>query len=58
VEGSCGHGNEHSGFIKCGEILEQLSYWRLAKKDSAPWSYFRAMDFSKIFSTESISYKL
>jgi hypothetical protein len=21
------------------EILEKLSYWRLSKNDSAPWSY-------------------
>jgi hypothetical protein len=24
VEGSGEHGNEHSGFIKCWEVLEQL----------------------------------
>jgi hypothetical protein len=33
------YGNESSGSIKCWEILEQLSDWRLLKKDSAPWSY-------------------
>jgi hypothetical protein len=31
VKGSCEHGNEGSGFIKCWEILEQLSNWRLLK---------------------------
>jgi hypothetical protein len=25
VEGSCEHGNELSGSIKCGEFLDQLS---------------------------------
>jgi hypothetical protein len=33
VEGSCEHGNEPSGSIKCWEVLEQN--WRLLKKDSA-----------------------
>jgi predicted deacylase len=37
VEGSCEHGNELSGSIKCWEILEWLSDWQLLKKDSAPW---------------------
>jgi hypothetical protein len=36
VEGSCDHGNEHSGSIKCWEVLEQLHNWRLLKKGSAP----------------------
>jgi hypothetical protein len=35
VEVSCEHGNEPSGSIKCWIILEQLSDWRLLKKDSA-----------------------
>jgi hypothetical protein len=34
--GYCEHGNEHSGSIKCLEILEHLSNWWLLKKDSAP----------------------
>jgi hypothetical protein len=38
VEGFGEHGNETSGSIKCWEILEELSDWRLLKKDSAPWS--------------------
>jgi hypothetical protein len=37
--GSCEHGNEPSGSIKCWEVLEWLSDWRLLKKDSAPWNY-------------------
>jgi hypothetical protein len=37
VEGSCGHGNEPSGSVKCWKILEELSNWWLLKKDSAPW---------------------
>jgi hypothetical protein len=36
VEGSCEHGNEPSGSIKCWEILEWLHNWRLLKKGSAP----------------------
>jgi hypothetical protein len=34
----CEHGNEHTGSIKCWEILEQLSDWWFLKKDSDPWS--------------------
>jgi hypothetical protein len=33
--GSCEHGNEPSGSIKCCEILEQLSDWWLLKKDTS-----------------------
>jgi hypothetical protein len=36
VEGSCEHGNEHSGSIKCCEVLEYLHNWQLLKKGSAP----------------------
>jgi hypothetical protein len=36
VEGSCEHGNELSGSIKCWEILEQVRKWRLLKTGSAP----------------------
>jgi hypothetical protein len=36
VEGSCKHGNEPSGSIKCLEVLEQLHNWRLLKKGSVP----------------------
>jgi hypothetical protein len=35
-EGSCEHGNEPSGSIKCWEVLEKLHNWRLLKKGSAP----------------------
>jgi hypothetical protein len=37
MEGSCEHGNKPSGSVKFWEILEQLSDWRLLKRDSAPW---------------------
>jgi hypothetical protein len=37
VEGSCEHGNEPSGSIKCWEFLEWLHNWQLLKKSSAPW---------------------
>jgi hypothetical protein len=36
VEGSCEHGIESSGSIKCWEVLEVLHNWRLLKKGSAP----------------------
>jgi hypothetical protein len=36
-EGSCEHGNEPSGSIKCWEVLEWLHNWRILKKGSAPW---------------------
>jgi hypothetical protein len=32
------HGNEHSGSIKCWEVLEELLNWRSLERDSAPWS--------------------
>jgi hypothetical protein len=38
VEGSCEHGDEPSGAIKCSEVLELLHNWRLLKKGSAPSS--------------------
>jgi hypothetical protein len=38
VAGSCEHGNKHSGSIKGGEFLRQLSDCWLFEKDSAPWS--------------------
>jgi hypothetical protein len=37
VEGSCEHGNEPSGSIKCWEVLEWLHNWQLLKKGSALW---------------------
>jgi hypothetical protein len=36
VEGSCEHGIEPSGSIKCWGVLEGLHNWRLLKKGSAP----------------------
>jgi hypothetical protein len=36
VEGSCEHGNEPAGSIKCCEVLEWLHNWQLLKKGSAP----------------------
>ena len=38
VVGTFECGNEHSGFIKCGEFLDQLKTGQLFKKDSAQWS--------------------
>jgi hypothetical protein len=40
VEGSCEHGNEPSGSIKCWEFLEWLHSWHLHKGGSAPWVSF------------------
>jgi hypothetical protein len=37
VEGSCEHGNEPSGSIKCWEFLEWLYNWQLLKDCWAPW---------------------
>jgi hypothetical protein len=34
--GSCEHGNEPSGSIKCWEFVEWLRNWQLLKKASAP----------------------
>jgi hypothetical protein len=36
VEGSCEHGNEPSGSLKCWEVPEWLQNWLLLKKGSAP----------------------
>jgi hypothetical protein len=36
-EGFCEDGNKPSSSLKCWEVLEKLSDWRLLK-DSAPWS--------------------
>ena len=38
VAGTFECGNEPSGFIECGEFLDQLQTGQLLKKDSAPWS--------------------
>jgi hypothetical protein len=35
-EGSCEHGDEPSGSLKCWEMLEWLHNWRFLKKGSAP----------------------
>jgi hypothetical protein len=34
--GSCEHGNEPSGSIKCCDVLELLHNWRLLEKGSVP----------------------
>jgi hypothetical protein len=36
VEGSCEHGDEPSGSLKCWEVHEYLQNWQLLKKGSAP----------------------
>jgi hypothetical protein len=37
VVGSCEHGSEPTGSIKCWEVLEWLHNWQLLKKGSSPW---------------------
>jgi len=37
VAGSCEHDNKPLGYVKGGELLDQLSDYRLLK-DSPPWS--------------------
>jgi hypothetical protein len=36
--GSCEHGNEPSGCVKCLEFLDRLSKYYFLKMDSAPWN--------------------
>jgi hypothetical protein len=33
------HGNERSGFIKCGNHLDKITCFEILKKDSAPLSW-------------------
>ena len=40
VAGTCECGDEPSGFIKCGEFLDQLRTGQLLKKDSATWNKY------------------
>ena len=40
VAGTCECGNEPSGFINCGEFLDQQKTGQLLKKDSAQWSKY------------------
>jgi hypothetical protein len=36
VKGSCEHGIEPSGFIKCWEVIDYQHNWQFLKKGSAP----------------------
>jgi len=38
VAGCCEHGNELTGFIKCGELLDHLRNTRILKKGFTPHS--------------------
>ena len=38
VAGTCECGDEPSGYIECGEFLDQLKTAQLLKKDCAAWS--------------------
>jgi hypothetical protein len=35
-KGSCEHGNEPTGLMKCWEFFEWVDNWQLLKKGSAP----------------------
>jgi hypothetical protein len=48
VKGSCEHGNEPTGSIKCWEVLEWLLNWWLLKKGSAPLSECHVVRSQKI----------
>jgi hypothetical protein len=41
MEGFCGHGNGPSGPIQDGAFTDQITDYRLLRKNSAPWSYVR-----------------
>jgi hypothetical protein len=49
VEGSCEHGNERSGSVKYWEVLEQLSDWRLLKKDSTSWNWLDNYAYNSLY---------
>jgi hypothetical protein len=63
VEGSCEHGNEPSGSIKCWVILEWLHNWLLLKKSSAAVSDvfpsgFRRLCHKNLTGRAGLSYNL
>jgi hypothetical protein len=39
VDGSCEHGDEPTSSIKCYEIMEWLSDWKLLKNGSSPYQF-------------------
>jgi hypothetical protein len=45
VKGSCEHGNEPSGSVKCWEVLEWLRHWQLLKKISAALTFVSQIPF-------------
>jgi hypothetical protein len=59
-DGSFIHGNETSCSTKCAEFLDQISDYKLLKKDSAPWSYFtfiRIAPHKRILFSRRTAYK-
>jgi hypothetical protein len=38
--GSCEHGNEHLGSIKCGRVADKLENCHFLKEDSTSWVQF------------------
>jgi len=62
MAGSHGHGNEPSGSssVKGGKFLDQLSDYRLLKKDFAPWSWLVPTLFlvhQTLFKVKDLSHK-
>jgi hypothetical protein len=53
--GTSEHGNESSGFIKCWEILEQLSDWQLLKMDSQFHAVMQFIDSPPLVSSTVFS---
>jgi hypothetical protein len=45
--GLCECGNESSGSIKCGEVLDWLNTCQLLSKNSTPWSYLVSQSVSQ-----------
>jgi hypothetical protein len=57
VFGSCEHGNEPSGSVKCCEFLDWMSDCSLPTKPSVAWSQIViAVNFQKYFSCADICY--
>ena len=44
---ACECGNEPSGSVKCGELLDWLQTSWLLKRDSAPWSKWKLVGASE-----------
>jgi hypothetical protein len=45
--GCCEYCNEHSGYVKGGEFLNQISNYQFIRKDSAAWSLLTIQNTSE-----------